>query len=206
MFSIELVASERLSFTGKLRRLTVSISSSPSSMLAATPGASWSSRRARLATADRLYRHRRAPKPAQAPGVPMHAAAWAARACRVGRWRGGIRCEGITVAGGFRHVPMSQSRPLLRLQRPLIEPYVTFSVIRSPAAFPRRHSALVHNASLQNIETRLLPEGAGRSPERPMPALIFIPQPASELVADIFVDQPEVPSGVEPGEVRAPAP
>src|SRR5262245_44078076 len=38
---IELVqASERLSFTGKPRRLTVSISSSPSRMLAATPGAS----------------------------------------------------------------------------------------------------------------------------------------------------------------------
>src|SRR5262245_11157360 len=49
MFSIELVqASERLSFAGKPRRLTVSISSSPSRMLAATPGASWSSRRARL--------------------------------------------------------------------------------------------------------------------------------------------------------------
>jgi hypothetical protein len=49
MFSIELVqASERLSFTGKPRRLTVSISSSPSRMLAATAGASWSSRRARL--------------------------------------------------------------------------------------------------------------------------------------------------------------
>src|SRR6516164_9680854 len=41
MFSIELVqASERLSVTGKPRRLTVSISSSPSRMLAATPGAS----------------------------------------------------------------------------------------------------------------------------------------------------------------------
>src|SRR4029079_121436 len=37
MFSIELVqASERLSFAGKPRRLTVSISSSPSRMLAAT--------------------------------------------------------------------------------------------------------------------------------------------------------------------------
>src|SRR5580704_7914341 len=42
MFSIELVqASERRSFAGSLRRLTVSISSSPSRMLAATPGASW---------------------------------------------------------------------------------------------------------------------------------------------------------------------
>ena len=41
-------ASERRSFAGRPRRLTVSISSSPSRMLAATPGASWSSRRARL--------------------------------------------------------------------------------------------------------------------------------------------------------------
>src|SRR5215470_7413360 len=41
MFSIELVqASERRSFAGKPRRLTVSISSSPSRMLAATAGAS----------------------------------------------------------------------------------------------------------------------------------------------------------------------
>src|SRR5207342_2559874 len=48
-FSIELVqASERRSFAGSFRRLTVSISSRPSRMLAATPGASWSSRRARL--------------------------------------------------------------------------------------------------------------------------------------------------------------
>ena len=39
MFSIELVqASERRSFAGSFRRLTVSISSSPSRMLAATPG------------------------------------------------------------------------------------------------------------------------------------------------------------------------
>src|SRR5262245_31164443 len=74
----------------------------------------------------------------------------------------------------------------------------------SPGAFPRRRSALVHNASLQNIEARLLPEGARRSPERPMPALMFVPQPASELVIDILVDQPEVSSGIEPGEVSAP--
>jgi hypothetical protein len=48
VFSIELVqANERLSFTGKPRRLMVSIWSSPSRMLAATAGASWSSRRAR---------------------------------------------------------------------------------------------------------------------------------------------------------------
>ena len=49
MFSIELVqASDRRSFAGSFRRLTVSISSSPSRMLAAIPGASWSSLRARL--------------------------------------------------------------------------------------------------------------------------------------------------------------
>src|SRR5260221_3896581 len=64
----------------------------------------------------------------------------------------------------------------------------------------------MHNASLKDVEARLLPEGAGRSPERPMPALMFIPQPASELVVDIFVNQPEVSSGVEPGEVRTPTP
>ena len=64
----------------------------------------------------------------------------------------------------------------------------------------------MHNASLQNIEARLSPEGAGRSPERPMSALMFVPQPTAELVIDIFVDQPEVPSSVKPGEVRAPAP
>ena len=40
MFSIELVqASDRRSFAGSFRRLTVSISSRPSRMLAATPGA-----------------------------------------------------------------------------------------------------------------------------------------------------------------------
>ena len=49
IFSIELVqASERRSFVGRPRRLTVSISSSPLRMLAATPGARRSSRRARL--------------------------------------------------------------------------------------------------------------------------------------------------------------
>ena len=33
-------------------------------------------------------------------------------------------------------MPVSQSRPLLRLQRPLIEPYVTFSVIRLSGSLP----------------------------------------------------------------------
>jgi hypothetical protein len=109
----------------------------------------------------------------------------------------------MTVSGGFRHVvsPIAPSPA-----RPLIEPYVTFSVIRLSGSLPPRHSALVHNAPLQNIEARLSPEGAGRSPERPMPALIFVPQPASELVVDVFVDHPEVSSSVEPGEVRPPPP
>src|SRR5215813_5415624 len=66
----------------------------------------------------------------------------------------------------------------------------------APGAFPRRHAALVRHASLQNAEARLLPEGAGRSPEGPMPALMFVPQPAAELVFDIFVNQPEVPSSI----------
>src|SRR6266699_5785567 len=42
----------------------------------------------------------------------------------------------MMLAGGFRHVPVPQSRPLLRLQRPLIEPYVTFSVIRLSESLP----------------------------------------------------------------------
>jgi hypothetical protein len=37
-----------------------------------------------------------------------------------------------------------------------------------------------------------------------MPDLMFVPQPTSGLAFDIFVDQPEAPSGIEPGEVRAP--
>src|SRR5258707_2904904 len=66
IFSIELMqASERLSFAGKPRRLTVSISSSPLRMLAATPGAPPGQADGRdCATAARLYRHRRAPNPA----------------------------------------------------------------------------------------------------------------------------------------------
>src|SRR5215471_4021332 len=82
MFSIELVqASERLSFTGKPRRLTVSISSSPS-----TPGRADGRD---CATAARLYRHRRAPKPAGAHGGPTHAAAWAAARSHCGLYESG---------------------------------------------------------------------------------------------------------------------
>jgi GAF domain-containing protein len=54
------------------------------------------------ATAARLYRHRRAPKPAAAPGVPTHAAAWAAARSRCGLYESGSagsacgrqRCDG----------------------------------------------------------------------------------------------------------------
>src|SRR5215472_6676862 len=50
----------------------------------------------------RLYRHRRAPKPAGGPGVPMHAAAWAAARSRCGLYEAGNagsvcgrrRCDG----------------------------------------------------------------------------------------------------------------
>jgi hypothetical protein len=37
-----------------------------------------------------------------------------------------------------------------------------------------------------------------------MPALMFVPQPAPKFVFDILVDESEVPSGIEPGEVGAP--
>jgi hypothetical protein len=48
IFSIELMQASKPELCGKPRRLTVSISSSPLRMLAATPGASWSGRGARL--------------------------------------------------------------------------------------------------------------------------------------------------------------
>src|SRR6516164_6483780 len=49
-----------------------------------------------------LYRHRRAPKPAAAPGVPTHAAAWVAARSRCGLYESGSagsacgrrRCDG----------------------------------------------------------------------------------------------------------------
>src|SRR6516164_3655668 len=41
------------------------------------------------ATAARLYRHRRTPKPAGAPGVPTHAATWAADRSRCGLYEAG---------------------------------------------------------------------------------------------------------------------
>jgi hypothetical protein len=57
----------------------------------------------------------------------------------------------------------------------------------------------------QEIRTPVSPEGAKRSPEPPMPAPTLVPQPASKLVVDT-VDQPELPSGIEPREVRVPPP
>jgi hypothetical protein len=49
------------------------------------------------------------------------------------------------------------------------------------------------------------PGGAGRSPESSMPAPTLVPQPASKLVVDA-VDQPKVPSGIQPREVPVPRP
>jgi hypothetical protein len=54
-----------------------------------------------------------------------------------------------------------------------------------------RHNNYGFALSAQPGESRVSPEGAVRSPERPTLALTFIPQPTSELVLDIFVNQPE---------------
>ena len=84
MLSSELVqARDRRSFAGSFRRLTVSISSSPSRMLAAIPGASWSSLRARLRS-SRSALSRRASRLGAAPGGPTHVQAWVAARSRYG--------------------------------------------------------------------------------------------------------------------------
>src|SRR5579863_7422157 len=117
--------------------------------------------------------------------------AWASRflCCRVGRWRGGFRCEGMTVGRRLSPaagVSVSTMAPSPASPHRTVRDVFRHTALREPS--PRRHSALVHNASLQDVEARLLPEGAGRSPERSMSALMFIPQPTSELVLDIFVN------------------
>src|SRR5579863_7813691 len=109
--------------------------------------------------------------------------------CRVGRWRGGFRCEGMTVGRRLSPaagVSVSTMAPSPASPHRTVRDVFRHTALREPS--PRRHSALVHNASLQDVEARLLPEGAGRSPERSMSALMFIPQPTSELVLDIFVN------------------
>src|SRR5262249_40300690 len=58
---------------------------------------------------------------------------------------------------------------------------------------------------LQESRARVSPEGAERLPEPPMPAPMLVPQPASRLAVDT-VDHSELPSGIEPREVRFPPP
>jgi hypothetical protein len=62
-------ASDRLSSAGRPRRVTVSISSRPSSRLPDTPGASCSKRCRDCGSVARPSRHRRAPRPGAARGV-----------------------------------------------------------------------------------------------------------------------------------------
>jgi len=53
----------------------------------------------------------------------------------------------------------------------------------------------------QQSRAGISPEAEGRAPEIPIPAPMVAPQPVVKIV-----DQPEVPSGIEPTEVRVPTP
>jgi hypothetical protein len=53
----------------------------------------------------------------------------------------------------------------------------------------------------QESRAGISPEAEGRAPEIPIPATMVAPQPVVKIV-----DQPEVPSGIEPTEVRVPTP
>ena len=53
----------------------------------------------------------------------------------------------------------------------------------------------------QESRAGISPEAEGRAPEIPIPAPMVAPQPVLKIV-----DQPEVPSGIEPTEVRVPTP
>ena len=53
----------------------------------------------------------------------------------------------------------------------------------------------------QESRAGISPEAEGRAPEIPIPAPMVAPQPVVKIV-----DQPEVPSGIEPTEVRVPTP
>jgi hypothetical protein len=55
--------------------------------------------------------------------------------------------------------------------------------------------------ALQESRAGISPEAEGRAPEIPIPAPMVAPQPVVKIV-----DQPEVPSGIEPTEVRVPTP
>jgi hypothetical protein len=53
----------------------------------------------------------------------------------------------------------------------------------------------------QESRAHVSPKGAERSPESPMPAPTLVPQPESKLAVDVL-EQPEVPSNIQPREVR----
>ena len=67
----------------------------------------------------------------------------------------------------------------------------------------RQHSHPHQPVSQAPQESRagISPEAEGRAPEIPIPAPMVAPQPVVKVV-----DQPEVPSGIEPTEVRVPTP
>jgi hypothetical protein len=72
------------------------------------------------------------------------------------------------VAGGFRQAPVPQSRQSFRLQRPLIEPYVTFSVIRLSGS-PKRCQQTLRECITEWIKMR--DTGASRGAVRATPQL-----------------------------------
>jgi len=69
---------------------------------------------------------------------------------------------------------------------------------RTPSATTQPSSPPRFPAS-QESQARISPEAMGRAPEIPIPAPMVAPQPVLKIV-----DQPEVPSGIEPTEVRVP--
>jgi hypothetical protein len=70
----------------------------------------------------------------------------------------------------------------------------TPSATTQPSSLPRFQAS-------QEGRARISPEATGRAPEIPIPAPMVAPQPVVKIV-----DQPEVPSGIEATEVRAPTP
>jgi hypothetical protein len=72
------------------------------------------------------------------------------------------------LSGGFRQAPVPQSRPSFRLQRPLIETYVTFSVIRLSGS-PKRYQQTLRECITEWIKWRDI--GASRGAVRATPQL-----------------------------------
>jgi hypothetical protein len=71
---------------------------------------------------------------------------------------------------------------------------------QTPSTITQPSSSLRFQAS-QEGRARISPEATERAPEIPTPAPMVAPQPVVKIV-----DQPEVPSGIEPTEVRVPTP